>query len=188
MIIAFEGHDGSGKTTLIKLLKKELEIINKDVVIVKCPSEEMKEKRKLIDNQDDLKKSFEFYLSCCVDTSEKIAKWKNGIDYILLDRYYFSTIVSHECRGFHVDQTLFDNLEKVDLKIIVQTNELIRRNRVLHRKDKQSHDLMTFNYELIQKANSLYSKLGFVTIQNDHDIKQTLATLKNVIKDYAGRL
>lgn len=188
MVIVFEGHDGSGKTTIIKQLQKELEKLNKEVVTIKCPSEEWKKKRTLVDNKSDLQRSFDFYLNCCFDTSSKIAKFRDKVDYILLDRYYFSTIVSHESRGFNVDRTLFKLLEKVDLKIIIRTNEVIRRNRVLHKKDVQSHDLMTFNSELIHKANTLYSMLGFIPIENDHHIEQAIVSAKKIIVDYAGKL
>ncbi len=188
MVIVFEGHDGSGKSTLIKHLQKDLELLNKSVIIIKCPSDEKKGNRQLIDDSNSLQNSFEFYLECCIDTSLRIAEYRDIVDYILLDRYYFSTIVSHEARGLSVDRNLFNSLEKVDLKLEIKTNENIRRERVLLKNDMQSHDIKTFNDDLIQKADELYSMLGFIIIKNDHNFEKTLIETKKIIKDYAGKL
>jgi thymidylate kinase len=185
MVIVFEGHDGSGKTTLIEQLKKDLISCNRSVITIKCPPEDRKDL--FIIDANDLQKSFDFYLECCIHTSVKIAEYRSIVDYILLDRYYFSTIISHEARGFSVDRTLFESLEKVDLKIQIKTNENIRKKRLFQKKDIQAHDVKTLNSDLIRRADELYSTLGFTIIENNRNIKQTLIQTKKIIKNYGGK-
>ena len=107
--------------------------------------------------------------------------------YLLLDRYYFSTIVSHEARGLNVDRTLFESLEKVDLKLQIKTSENKRKERILQRNIQTHHDMNTFDNDLIRRADELFLTLGFIIIDNNHNIKQTLTQTKETIKNYGGK-
>jgi dTMP kinase len=151
-LIAFEGIDGSGKSTQIELLKQHLQIQNYKVLTTKEPGATYlgKEIRKLVlhtGEKDALTNLFLF----CADRTDHIQNILNpAIDYydfILTDRFFFSTFVyqhlEDDWNGFveyityHIIKNLNLDLKEDFLSIILDISPEEAYNRLKSEKDGQ---------------------------------------------------
>jgi len=87
--IALEGIDGSGKTTVCKILSKKI-----NAEIYKTPSWPFSDLRDVIDNTVDIKSRFFFYLSSVIHASSEIARLLKH-KHVVCDRYILSTLCYH---------------------------------------------------------------------------------------------
>lgn len=169
MIIVFEGHDGVGKTSVINSVKRLLQLNGKNVTIVKNPSKIYKNVRDGIKN--NLSASFYFSYSASMFALYEAEYMKRlGYNIILMDRYYYSTLVSHMSRGFHVDMNYFDVFLKPDLVFWLKVSEETRCERLFGRKENLEHDMLTLNKDLIKKADEFYSSFGLIEIDNEREL------------------
>lgn len=88
-LICIDGADNTGKSTLIKYMKKQEEFLNSNTLFLSFPTDEFRK------NRDDKNitidsKSFEPYLKDIVDNLF-VEVFKNEYDYIVCDRSYLST-------------------------------------------------------------------------------------------------
>ncbi len=113
-LIVFEGIDGSGKSTLSKLLKKFLENNNYDVVLLREPSNSKygKKIREIAKNKSSIpiQEELNYFI--------EDRKWnvKNNIlpnlkknKIVILDRYFFSTACYQGARGLDMKEILTIN-------------------------------------------------------------------------------
>lgn len=96
-IIAFEGIDGSGKTTHVQDLKRYLTLSNRSVVLYREPGgtplgEQIREivKSQILSNEARLFLFLAARAELCQRMYSDIIA--NRYDFILLDRYYYSTV------------------------------------------------------------------------------------------------
>jgi len=84
--IALEGIDGSGKTTVCKLLSKKMK-----AYLYKTPSWPFANLREIIDKTVDIKSRFYFYLSSVFHASAEIEELLKK-RHVVCDRYILSTL------------------------------------------------------------------------------------------------
>ena len=164
-IICFEGVDGSGKTTLSKLLTKKLK-----GRYIKSPPDSIAKTRKLIgDANDDI--TFHHYVfgdSAAGLLAQGISKYKT----VCPDRYHYSTRVYHHnvlSRGAKIPI-----LPKENLIVYLSAEWSVIDKRLDERGDRKKHE----NLINLKKIHNRYKKL----FKNNKDVMY-IDTSKNNIKE-----
>ncbi|VVC02798.1 Thymidylate kinase [Candidatus Bilamarchaeum dharawalense] len=156
MLIVFEGIDGCGKETQIKLLKEKL-----GAVVLKYPT---KNNRTLNDYLEkkisiDPKALFLLFLDDITEDQKSIKKALAENKYVILDRYIFSTI-AYELDSFSYSEAKQivekKNLLKPDMVILLDIDEKTSQER----KSKQKKlDRYEENAEYLKKVRNVFLKL-----------------------------
>lgn len=182
--IAFEGIDGSGKSTIIDDVKDELMRRGFSVLINREPgTTEMGDKlRALLKSDVPRSKRTELFIqeACRVDiVDRRILPNLHKYDYILNDRYIDST-VAYQGAGNGNDQGLINELNilatrdiKPDLTFFIDTDFEIARARVLKRKGVK--DDFDKDREYAKRVYNAYQRLcnrsDIITINNNDNIE-----------------
>ncbi len=115
MLIAIEGIDGSGKTTIAKFLENELKKLGYPVVLLKEPtdSEWGRKIRESYDSRLKPDEELELFLKDReYDVRENILPSLKQGKIVIMDRYYLSTIAYQGALGFDPE-----NLREINEKI-----------------------------------------------------------------------
>ena len=162
MLIAIEGIDGSGKSTIANYLKEELEKEGFRVVVYKEPTNSVhgQKIRQSFNNRLDAHKELELFLLDRKHDVEKniLPALKKGY-IIVMDRYYYSTIAYQGARGIDIDKIKKMNEKiapKPDLVIILDVKPEIGIRRIKERGDKPNkfEDL-----EYLEKVRKIFLEL-----------------------------
>ncbi len=162
MLIAIEGIDGSGKSTIANYLKEELEKEGFRVVVFKEPTNSVhgQKIRQSFNNRLDVHKELELFLLDRKHDVEKniLPALKKGY-IIVMDRYYYSTIAYQGARGIDIDKIKKMNEKiapKPDLVIILDVKPEIGIRRIKERGDKPNkfEDL-----EYLEKVRKIFLEL-----------------------------
>lgn len=162
MLIAIEGIDGSGKSTIANYLKEELEKEGFRVVVFKEPTNSVhgQKIRQSFNNRLDAHKELELFLLDRKHDVEKniLPALKKGY-IIVMDRYYYSTIAYQGARGIDIDKIKKMNEKiapKPDLVIILDVKPEIGIRRIKERGDKPNkfEDL-----EYLEKVRKIFLEL-----------------------------
>lgn len=173
-LIIFEGIDGVGKTTISKLLQKELLKFNIESLIY----EDYENKnsgfnliKPFIKKQVSINSSLFFYISSGMHKSQIIQKLLKN-KWVICDRYIYSTIAYHKIRN--ADLSLMSNLD--DLPIIlpnfyflVKTKECLRIKRIKSRKNNDKQDFKPKKGKnLVAKMEQELEKFKPIIIDNSN--------------------
>ncbi len=162
MLIAIEGIDGSGKSTIANYLKEELEKEGFRVVVFKEPTNSIygQKIRQSFNNRLDAHKELELFLLDRKHDVERniLPALKKGY-IIVMDRYYYSTIAYQGARGIDIDKIKKMNEKiapKPDLVIILDVKPEIGIRRIKERGDKPNkfEDL-----EYLEKVRKIFLEL-----------------------------
>lgn len=150
-IIAVEGVDGVGKSTLCERLKEILS--GKNIIVTKTPYLECAE---LTSRAKDDVASFCSYLISDISIKNQL----NTYEWIILDRYILSTIVYHHELVDLLKSNAYNILNNVDIlkptaTILLEANDLILKNRLGIRKDYSNHKFTSIE---LKKRFELYMK------------------------------
>jgi len=118
VLIAIEGIDGSGKTTIAKFLEEELKKLGYSVVLLKEPtdSEWGRRIRESYNSRLRPEEELELFLKDReYDVRENIVPSLKQGKIVIMDRYYFSTIAYQGALGFNPEE-LREMNEKIALK------------------------------------------------------------------------
>jgi UMP-CMP kinase 2 len=102
-LIAIEGIDWTGKTTVANLLAEEIE-----GVYIATPDVALKEARKYFDKRDQTAK-FLFYLAGLIDSS-CIIRQRLSSKNVVVDRYLATTICYHEAAGVNTSLVKWEKI------------------------------------------------------------------------------
>ncbi len=201
MFITFEGVEGSGKTTQIKLLKEKLEIEGYEVFLTREPGGTIiseKIRKILLDPENNemasLTELLLYYASRAQHLYEKIVKAKNEGKIVLCDRFSDSTL-AYQGYGRGLDKEIIKQLTKMveqgnkpDLTILIDIDPeigLVRAKKVSENKigDRLEQEKMEFHkkvwngYKEIAKVN----QKRIVTIDGNIDIKTISEEIKKEV-------
>ncbi|MDI9646552.1 MAG: dTMP kinase [Archaeoglobales archaeon] len=101
MLIAIEGIDGAGKTTIANFLAEELRKMGYDVVVFKEPSNSVYGKKiKFADKRLSLEEEMDLFLKDRIEDVKNniIPALKDG-KIVIMDRYYYSNAAYQSARG-----------------------------------------------------------------------------------------
>lgn len=173
MIIAIEGIDGAGKTTIANFLKEELDKRNFNVVAFKEPTNSKwgMKIQKLLDNRDATpEKEFELFLKDReFDVKKNIMPAIKEGKIIIMDRYYYSMAPYQGALGINREIIKKENEKiapKPNLVIILDINPRTSLERIKKRSSKQD-SFENLNYlEEVRKAFLSYKNEKRVVIIN----------------------
>lgn len=173
LMVVFEGHDGVGKSAIIREASCVLINMGFRVLNVDNPAPEFEKLRHGIDACHNLDISFKFYLMSslhamlCAEHESACGRY----DIILIHRYIYSSLVSHQARGYQVPPDILDMFPKPALAFWIVTDEETRWRRVISRSDIiLQNDKDSLNHKLIEAANQLYAAFDMTIIDNSGDL------------------
>ena len=168
LFIVVDGIDGSGKTELIKMLHNYLfskhkkyrilttreptngrygKQIRKILIEEKNPKSNSKKLMKLFikDREEHFKNTIEPFLRKAN---------KHGLNIVLCDRYYYSTIAFQGAQGLDIQELIAKNISfrKPDIAFILDVEPSIALERIKHRKKEKFEQ---FNFMKIIRKNFL---------------------------------
>ena len=136
--IVIEGIDGSGKTTVSKLLSEKL-----NALMYKTPSWPFSDWRDVIDKTVDIKSRFYFYLSCVIHASTEIEKLLENKN-VVCDRYILSTLCYHRASDsffINFDENQLDILFP-DYTFFLDAGYEVRMKRIAARENANNSDVI----------------------------------------------
>ena len=200
--ISFEGIDGAGKTTQIKMLKENLEKNNFKVKVVREPGgiEIAESLRKIILNKAfDISSKTEMLLFLAARSelvNKVILPALENKYFIICDRYIDSTL-AYQGFGRNIDVEIIDILNKfvtLDLLPTITFYLDITVETMLSRKNKIDNDRMeNSGSEFFEKVRDGYSYINsknnrFVKIDASESIEKIESEIWVVVKDIYGDL
>ncbi|MEM0149949.1 MAG: dTMP kinase [Candidatus Micrarchaeaceae archaeon] len=169
MFIAFEGIDGSGKTTQIALLHKYLEHENIDNVMTSEPTEGPI--GRMIKHIIRKEKQFDVAALQLLFTADRsyhvehfIRKWDMEGKLILCDRYIFSTLAFGGASGLD-KPWLFEinkNFPMPDITIVLDISPRLAMERVHSRMKEYLENAKLIGKNHDKTKVTLYEKIGFL--------------------------
>jgi thymidylate kinase len=158
MFISIEGIDGSGKSTVTKLLAKKLK-----GVAISTPPDVMKSIRSKVDDHQSRKAKYYFYISglYLLDGSLRQLMKEN---HVICDRHIHSTLAYQ----FPDDElfptnihNLFPDLQKPEKTIFLTADQTIRKKRILSRENGGAKkNPADYNYEAQELALSRFEMMS----------------------------
>jgi len=175
MIIVFEGHDGVGKTSVIREVYIRLGLEGCRVASISNPDPKLKDIRKSIDSSGNLEASFRYYLACSLYSAAMAdIALQAGVQVVLMDRFFYSTIVSHEARGLVMKERFLHLFPAVDLGFWIRATELTRQSRLRERDCAEAHDHSSLNEDFIRLADEAYKRWGLIQVNNDGLLREAV--------------
>ena len=182
-LITFEGIDGSGKSTQIKLISEILHNNNIDNIVIREPGgAEISEKIRdiLLDNNNSISKYTEallFLSSRSQLVNEVIKPALEAGHYILCDRYIDSTI-AYQGYGRGIDLSQLETLNDLAIESIYPDMTFIldiNVNTSLSRRLKKSKDRM----EQVDESFLIKVRQGYLKIAEKHNKRCVVVDCNN---------
>lgn len=159
-LIAIEGIDGSGKSTIAKELVKFLSSLGYDAVLLKEPSDsiygqKIKEAEERLSPEEELRL---FLLDREVDVKERILPALEKGKIVVMDRYYYSNVAYQSARGIDAKKILELNeriAPKPNLVIILDVSPETALKRISHRSKLTVFE----NREYLEKVRENFLKI-----------------------------
>lgn len=162
MLIALEGADGCGKTTLCAILAKRIGAIG-----YSTPPKKYLAVREGVDKNAPAEEHYQFYRDGIYDASDEIhALIQNGHN-VVSDRYWLTTYVYHQVMGVPVSKNDFVSVIQPNLTVILSLNHNVQVKRMLHRGMSEGDRRMLDKQQEITNAffrNVLEFGISFVVI------------------------
>ncbi|MFA6322188.1 MAG: dTMP kinase [Candidatus Buchananbacteria bacterium] len=186
-LIVFEGIDGSGKTTLTKMLNQRLN----DLKIKSIRLEDLENKKigfnlikPFIKSQADINSSLFFYIASAINKSQKIQNLLKD-SWVICDRYVYSTLAYHKLRG--ANMKLIPDLKllpiiKPDYYFLITCHEKTRRVRLEKKGTLSPEDQVPKSKgSLPNRTEAEYKKFKPIIIDNSKSIDDSLSQILNYL-------
>jgi dTMP kinase len=185
MLIAIEGIDGSGKTTIAKFLAEELRRRGYDVVVFKEPtnSEYGRKIRQILKNRCvNPEEELELFIRDReFDVRENILPALKEGKIVVMDRYYYSTVAYQGALGIDVDyiMKLNEKFPKPDLVIIldVSPETALKRIRAKRKPDRFE------NLDYLRRVRQIFLNLknNVVVVNAERDVDEVKREVLNIV-------
>lgn len=128
MLIALEGVDGSGKSTLCAVLAERL-----TAIAYATPPKKYLQLREKVDKNASTEDHYRFYLKGVHDASDEINEMLKDGNKVVSDRYWLTTYTYHQIMGASVSIDHFKSIVKPTLTVILSLNHEVQIERMLSR-------------------------------------------------------
>ena len=170
-LVAFEGLDGSGKSTQLELLAARLRAVGCDVVTTREPTEfpsgqrirEMARSGEQLEPEEELRW---FVEDRRVHVAEVITPALRAGQIVLTDRYYLSTVAYQGARGLDYEQILADSESEFpipDLVVLLEIDPQIGLDRV-HARGTELEGVFE-QREFLERVASVFDALDCTNIE-----------------------
>ncbi|MCY0860256.1 MAG: dTMP kinase [Sulfolobaceae archaeon] len=178
-IVAIEGIDGAGKTTIANLLKDHIQSTRKDKKVILTQEPFTKEITDLI-ARTEWKDPITLALLFTADRAYHLNWIKSqNPDIVILDRYYYSTIAYQSALGLDKEWIMCINSKfpKPDITILLDVDPKVSIRRI------REKDLFNFEEKVksLEKVRNIYLELA-KTEKNFYVIDTTYSGINEVIK------
>lgn len=159
MFISIEGVDGSGKSTITKLLANKL-----NGIAISTPPDIMKSIRSEFDSNKSRKAKYYFYISGLYLLDESLRQLMKE-SHVICDRHIHSTLAYQfpDDELFPTDiRNLFPDLQKPEKTIFLTTDQTVRKARILSREKSSGlgKNAADYNYEAQELALSRFETMS----------------------------
>lgn len=153
LFIVLEGLDGSGKSTIAKMLRHRLQ-----GKLYQTPSGYYRKIKKLVDNNLDVVEHLFFCLASIRYASAEIKKLLR-VKTVICDRYIYSTLAYHKVLGANINidiETL--KLLMPDIVFYLEISEKTQRDRILKKLDKTFADTWIMRQNVFDQLDREFKK------------------------------
>ena len=187
--VVIEGFDGAGKTDASKWVTTQY-----SYTYVKSPAGAFATARDIFDNLENatVRERFLYYLAVSMSSSATVNDMLTDGRDILLDRYFYSTLVYHEILSPGITEghkSYLSQLIKPDLVIYLITDFEIALERLKKRKNGANDDLF-FKKNRYYQALSLYQRYfidippaQIVIVENNGTFEELTNALDKILKE-----
>jgi len=175
MLIAIEGIDGIGKTTVARFLRDELERIGYSTVLLKEPTNSKwgRKIRTCMSNRLSAEEELKlFILDRRYDVEKNIVPALRSGKIVIMDRYYYSNIAYQAARGIDVEEIRKMNEEiapKPDLVILLDAPPELCVERIRRRGKPNSFEKLSYLKKVREIFRGLDDKLVIVDASKSLD-------------------
>jgi pyruvate kinase len=189
LIIAIEGIDGSGKTTIAKRLSMVI-----DATYVSTPPAPFKDHQNFFEeNEREILARFFYYLGSLWE-SWRYIEVESGKKIVLLDRYLLSTKIYHEVLLSERDLTKVYIVDKAintlappaaDINILLEVSEEFAIERLKNKKQKQFDENLEKNRNFQDRlAEKFRLESDFIINTNNKSVEEIVAECVNIINKF----
>jgi len=180
--IVIEGIDGSGKTTVCKLLSQKI-----NGLFYKTPSLPFSDFREDIDRYVNIQSRFYFYLSSVIHASSEIDNLLNQ-NHVVCDRYILSTLCYHRAADSSFYSFNEQNIDilRPDYTFYLDAEYEIRMKRVVKREQINYEEAITT--KLHNKNYQEKVKLEFLKYNNLIKLDTSNVSADNVTETIINRI
>ena len=192
MLIAIEGIDGSGKTTISKYVAELLRRKGYDVLILREPSNSkfgriIRSLETRLSVDEELKF---FYLDRIENVKNNIIPALSSGKVVVMDRYYFSNIAYQSARG--IDGSFIRKLNekiapKPDLVILLDVKPEIALSRISTRKKRTPFEELDYLKKVREKFLELSHEENVVIINANADLEEVKKRVKIVLCSFLSK-
>lgn len=182
--IVIEGIDGSGKSSIAKLLSQRLTHNGEDTICIKSPIGDFQNWSDFINNSCKPLSHYLFYLAGMVHTSEFVEKALINT-HVICDRYIFST------QAYHIAQGVTPIINIDDLKLVMPDytfylnvhDESVRRKRISSRVIFEKGDEEIYSKgSLLERIDQQFKNFDLVEIDN------TYGTINDAVSEIISKI
>jgi len=193
LLITFCGLDGSGKTTMIKLLAEYLQTMNLPVVLTKQPTDFVRSSkmfRTFMDTPNHEEYDYRsLSLLCASDRvqhcNREILPLLNSGHVVISDRYFYSCLANLRARGYKQDKWIYEvssMIPKPDLAFFMDLEVDTAIAHVRSREsEKDSFIDMPLQHRLRAEYLAIADKNVGITITVQPDPAKTFAAVKSAV-------